>query len=132
MNNFFSMFSRADARAKRVKNARVAFNAIEFKPGDIAVDCGAHVGKVSQKLERRGAIVHAFEPNPYAFDELAARFTTSDRVHCYNQAVWDKSGSLNLYCHKNSDEDEVRFSQGSSLIKEKPNMAWFRLIYSQH
>lgn len=27
-----------------------------------------------------------------------------------------------MYCHKNSDEDEVRFAQGSSLIKEKPNV----------
>ena len=111
-----------DNRAMRVKKARKIFNAIDFQPGDIAVDCGANVGKIAQKLERRGAIVHAFEPNPYAFDELTSRFAGSTKVHCYNKAVLDRSGSLKLYCHHRSDEDEVQFSQGSSLVKDKPNV----------
>lgn len=117
----FSLIRRK-VRETRVKNARVAFNAVDLRPGDIAVDCGAHVGKISQKLERRGAIVHAFEPNPYAFQQLEKRFACSNSVHLYNKAVFDRSGSFNLYCHKNSDEDEVRFAQASSLFKEKPNV----------
>ena len=92
MSLFSLVWSRS--REKRVKDARAAFNGVTFRPGDIAVDCGAHVGKISQKLERRGAIVHAFEPNPYAFQELAARFSCAKNVHLYNKGVLDRAGFL--------------------------------------
>ena len=36
----------------------------EIRSGDIAIDCGANVGLVTEEMSRRGAIVHAFEPIP--------------------------------------------------------------------
>src|ERR1041385_8565336 len=33
-------------------------------PGDIAIDLGAHVGTITERLARTGATVHAFEPDP--------------------------------------------------------------------
>src|SRR5690348_12928173 len=42
-------------------------------PGDIAIDLGAHVGTITERLARTGATVHAFEPDPDAFAILSAQ-----------------------------------------------------------
>src|SRR5207244_820327 len=34
------------------------------RPGSVAIDVGAHVGVFAYGLARRGATVHAFEPQP--------------------------------------------------------------------
>jgi len=112
----------ANFRARRVRKARQFFNSVRFEVGDVAIDCGANVGKVTEKLVDRGATVYAFEPNPYAFERLQEKFKSNPRVFCLNQAVLDYDGEAILYFHKSSDEDEVKYSQGSSLVVEKPNV----------
>ena len=41
-----------------------------LKAGDIALDCGANVGKITVPMAQTGAAVYAFEPNPHAFAKL--------------------------------------------------------------
>ena len=96
------------------------FDAIH--PGDLVIDCGANVGIVTDILAKKGAEVHAFEPNPDAFQALSARFSNHPQVHLYPQAAMDKAGQMTLYLHLNYNRDPQRFSQGSSLIAEKRNV----------
>ena len=96
----------------------------EFRlgPGDIAIDCGANVGNVTEHLAAGGATVHAFEPNPYAFAQLAERFAGRDNIHCHPQAVLDHAGQIRLYLHVHAAENQVGWSQGSSLLATKSNV----------
>jgi len=91
-------------------------------PGDVAIDCGANVGEVTEALAWRGARVFAFEPNPFAFARLKERFRLRANVTCRQAAVGTEAGSLPLYLHVNSKEDPVHWSTGSSLLREKGNV----------
>jgi FkbM family methyltransferase len=90
--------------------------------GTLAVDCGANVGRVTARLAERGADVIAFEPNPHAYALLVERFAGNPRVCCRPQAVAARAGSARLYLHENAPSDQVGWSSGSSLLKEKPNV----------
>src|SRR3546814_4183293 len=52
--------------------------AKRLRPGDIAIDCGANVGRFTRPIAEGGATVHAFEPNPDAFAELRSEEHTSE------------------------------------------------------
>jgi FkbM family methyltransferase len=99
-----------------------ALSRIELRPGDVAIDCGANVGLVTRRLARPGVIVYAFEPNPYAFAELQARFHGRPNVHCRNQGVLDTNGAFSLYLHQFSAQAPVKWSTGSSLLANKGNV----------
>ena len=99
-----------------------ALSRIRLQPGDVAVDCGANVGLVTRRLARPGVTVYAFEPNPYAFAELQARFRGRPDVHCLNQGVLDTNGTLKLYLHHLSAQAPVKWSTGSSFLATKGNV----------
>ncbi len=115
-------------RTSAVERARhhPAFDVLG--PGDVAIDCGANVGLVTEVLANRGAEVHAFEPNPDAFELLRERCGKLSRVHLYPQAVLDAPGTLKLHLHLNYDCNRERFSKGSSLIAEKGNVSETRAV----
>jgi FkbM family methyltransferase len=92
-------------------------------PDSIAIDCGANVGTYTALMVDRGATVYAFEPNPNAFDVLAARFAGLESVHCSNAAVSDREGRASLYLHRDAGEDPVRWSTASSLLASKGNVS---------
>ena len=96
---------------------------IQLRPGDVAIDCGANVGYVTQRMARRGVTVHAFEPNPYAYAVLAKRFAANPQVHLHQQAVSDANGTLKLYLHQLSSQEPVKWSTGSSLLADKGNVS---------
>lgn len=91
-------------------------------PESIAIDCGANVGDITHMMARTGATVYAFEPNPYAFAQLAKRFANSPNVHCLNQGVWHKADTMKLFLHKEAKAGQVEFSVGSSLLPFKGNV----------
>lgn len=91
-------------------------------PGDVAIDCGANVGNVTARMASNGATVYAFEPNPYAYQVLKDRFLGVSNVHCLNKGVLDRDGMMQLYLHENAHEDQVKWSTGSSLLKNKGNI----------
>lgn len=100
----------------------------DIGPGEITVDCGAHVGRITAVLAARGAQVHAFEPNPHAFHVLAARFEGVPNVHCHQQAVATVAGRARLHLHVLADEDPVGRAVGSSLLPSKGNVSEDRFV----
>ncbi|MFH1550686.1 MAG: FkbM family methyltransferase [Planctomycetota bacterium] len=94
-----------------------------LKPGDIAIDCGANVGEVTALMAAGGAAVYAFEPNPFAFALLKKRFDGAPNVTCFNKGVWVRDETLKMYLHVRSEEDEIKWSTGSSILPFKGNVS---------
>jgi FkbM family methyltransferase len=101
-------------------NSKEVFSDIQ--PGDITIDCGANVGEVTFLMAERGAIVYAFEPNPYAFEVLKKRFEGNENVILINKGVWHKPGVLPLYLHENNDDNPEKHSVSSSILENKKNI----------
>ena len=104
------------------QKARQAFLAIPMTHQDIAIDCGANVGKITRLLARQAATIYAFEPNPYAFRVLQDNFKDAPNVHCLQKGVLDCNGVMPLYLHENAGTDQVYWSTGSSLFAGKENV----------
>ena len=87
-------------------------------PDDIAVDCGANVGDVTQLLAETGATVHAIEPDPVAFNQLSDRFINRSNVILHNFAVGVIDDELPLYTAKNRDQSSTEGSASTTLFNE--------------
>lgn len=99
---------------------RLLFDSLQ--KGEIAIDCGANVGEHTLLMAKNGATVYAFEPNPFAFKVLKENFKNWPNVIPINKGVWIFDGQMRLYFHENSDQDEVKWSSGSSLLSYKSNI----------
>ena len=77
---------------------------IEFKPGDVVIDVGANDGGTTALLRSKGAVVHAFEPQPVVFNQLLKKFAGDPGVICYESAAWIFDGVIPLYCHETLTE----------------------------
>lgn len=97
---------------------------LKIERGDLVIDCGANIGDVTSFFLRQGAAVISIEPNPYAFKVLKERFKNNKRVKCINKAVTSSNleGKIKLFFHEESPSDQIKYSTGSSLIKEKNNV----------
>lgn len=84
--------------------------------GDVLVDMGANVGDFTARLAATGATVHAWEPDPYAFDRLKARFADAPNVHLHNAAVAARAGRLRLARKAGFDTDPEKHSTASSIV----------------
>lgn len=109
-------------KAPRQRRATAAFDAVELGPDDIAIDCGANVGEVTARLAANGATVHAFEPNPIAFEALTSSTAGLDSVILHQCAVSDHDGTARLYLHRKHKRDPLGHSTGSSLSVGKHNL----------
>ncbi|MEM7295040.1 MAG: FkbM family methyltransferase [Pseudomonadota bacterium] len=87
-----------------------------LKPGDIVLDCGANVGDVSEPLVATGATVHAFEPDPFAYDQLEKRLSGHPNITLHNAAVGVNAGQLRLMRGANFDDNPKAESVKSTLI----------------
>lgn len=124
--NILAWFRRR-ASVRREKEQRPELDAFKIaaaklKPEDIAIDCGANVGKFTVMMARTGATVYAFEPNPAAFAELQKNTAEFPNVKARQAAVTTIPGPVKLFMHKWADEDPVHWSTGSSLLAEKNNV----------
>lgn len=90
----------------------------------VVIDCGANKGDITALFAKKGAQVHAFEPDPLAFRLLSERFKDQENVHCYQQAAWDRDGTRWLYFHKKKpgNEHEAALTVSSSLVQDKINI----------
>jgi FkbM family methyltransferase len=125
MNLLAWLRKRATLRRDRRKRPELdAFNAAaaQLTPDDLAIDCGANVGKFTVPMARTGAMVHAFEPNPAAFAELQRNTAAYPRVQLHHAAVTAVAGPVKLFLHKWADEDPVHWSTGSSILSGKNNV----------
>ncbi len=78
----------------------------EINPGDVVLDCGAHVGVFAARALSRGArLVVAIEPSPKNLVCLRRNFETEiqeGRVMVIPKGVWDKEDTLTLYTHEHN------------------------------
>jgi FkbM family methyltransferase len=131
MNILAWLRKRASARRERRERPELAlFNAAVARlgPGDVAIDCGANVGKFTLPLARTGATVYAFEPNPDAFAELRRATGQFPNVVLRQAAVTTAGKPVKLYLHKWAGEDPVHWSTGSSLLAGKNNVRGDRFV----
>ncbi len=87
-----------------------------LKPGDVVLDCGANLGAVTGPLAATGAIVHAYEPDPYAFGKLSEVFGAVPNVELHNAAVGVGSGTIRLMRADNFDANPKGASVKSTVI----------------
>jgi len=64
---------------------------------DVAVDCGANVGKVTRSLAETGASVIAFEPDPVVFDALKNDLDDRPNVTLRAEAVGTETSTGRLF-----------------------------------
>ncbi|TMI95105.1 MAG: FkbM family methyltransferase [Bacteroidetes bacterium] len=88
----------------------------------LVIDCGANTGDITKKFADTGATVHAFEPDPLAYEFLKKRFEKNPGVILHRQGVWDKQAEIVLYKHKDQERDEMAYTVGSSIINTKINV----------
>lgn len=88
----------------------------------VVIDCGANTGQISLFLARTGVTIYSFEPDPIAFKVLSEKSIGKKNITCYNKGVWDKNATVKLHRHNEIGNDEVDFTVGSSIIKEKKNV----------
>ena len=87
-----------------------------LKPGDVAIDCGANVGDISERLLASGADVIAFDPEPWAVEKLRARFEGAARFELLNVAVGTEDGEIQMFRAGNFDDNEKNASVKSTII----------------
>ena len=112
-------------RNRRYRPQEQAFDAAvaELAPGDVAIDCGANVGKFTVPMARTGATVHAFEPNSVAFAELRKATAHLPNVTCHHAALATAPGEVKLYMHKRAKDDPLLRSVSSSVVTDKSNVS---------
>jgi len=96
--------------------------ALHLLPGEVAIDLGANVGKMTRRMAGPGVTVYAYEPDPYAFKVLSNTFKEKEGIVCINKAVSDHSGMAKLYFDSRVKENKVEWSIRSSLLVDKPAM----------
>lgn len=93
-----------------------------LRPGDVVFDCGANVGDITEPLSKTGSHVHAFEPDPYAFEKLQMRVGGLANVTLYNAAVGPKAGTIQLMRAANFDDNPKGGSVKSTIISGGRNI----------
>lgn len=116
---FFRLIYYKFLRSKEYKN----FHNLNLNENSIVLDLGANVGKITQcLLDLYNCNIYCYEPNNYAFEILKNRFRENKKVIIFNKAVGKDDGKNYLYYHHLHDENPVKYSTGSSLLKEKNNI----------
>jgi FkbM family methyltransferase len=87
-----------------------------LKPGDLAVDCGANMGVVTERLAATGADVVAFEPDPFAFKILEQSFANTPHVTLINAAVGVGFGTVRLMRADNFGDNPEGASVKSTIL----------------
>ena len=91
-----------------------------IRPGDVVIDAGAHIGRVSVLFAERGAQVLAFEPHPHAFAALSLTSRDQPNIRPINKAVADGNGTAPLYFHRRGRG--LAWSESASLMRQKRNV----------
>jgi FkbM family methyltransferase len=87
------------------------------RPGDIVLDCGAHIGTyVKTALDAGAEKVVAIDPSPEALECLRLNFakeTASGRVIIYPKGVWDEEKQLVLFANGNGAAGDSFVTEGT-------------------
>ena len=118
---WYKLRRRSRNARKHAAKARFGAALAALKPGDVCIDCGANIGTMALRMAERGAIVHAFEPDPDAFAALKLNVAGSDSVILHNAAVGTSSEPIKLFRGARC-VDGGAVSVGSSTVANKKNV----------
>lgn len=88
--------------------------------GDICLDLGANVGLFTAEMAKRGCEVHAYEPDPMAFEELVKNVGHLPNVTLHNQAVAATAGTFRLRRSRHFAERPLASTTMSSIVLSNP------------
>jgi FkbM family methyltransferase len=89
-------------------------------PDDLCLDLGANVGLFSQAMAARGCKVHAYEPDPVAWDLLVRNVGHLPNVTLHNCAVAATAGTYRLRRSRDFAADPVEATTMSSIVLTDP------------
>ncbi len=78
-----------------------------YLPNRRAIDIGANIGNISEKLLEAGYEIYAFEPFPAVFETLKYRFDASNQFHSYPIAVGSIDETREFYLAQDKTEENV-------------------------
>lgn len=84
-----------------------------FLPDRVALDIGAHVGRVSERLLKIGCEVFAFEPHLPTFEKLRHNLDGAAKFHAFPLALASHDATMNLHlatAPPGSNSDPTLFS----------------------
>lgn len=97
----------AEVVAGEVGSGAYDFSDIDFQPGDVVVDVGAHVGIVSIYLAKRHPFlrIYSYEALPPVFEELQRNLVRNQvtNVEAFNLALSGDGGPVQLVAHLGSN-----------------------------
>lgn len=87
---------RGLARRAGILGATYFLPLIDFRPGDVVVDCGANVGELKYWFELNDLAVEyiGIEPSPLEYRCLVENVAPSA---AFNVGLWDRDGELDFY-----------------------------------
>lgn len=83
----------------------------------LCIDCGANVGTVTLKMAATGAIVHAFEPDPWSYSRLETATKQLKNVRLHRKAVGARTGWIDLFRSREFSSSPEAASLASSIMK---------------
>ncbi len=101
-------------------------DAVELRPGDVVLDCGANVGVYTRTALDAGArLVVAIEPAAENLECLRRNFaaeSAAGRVVIYPKGVWDRDDYLTLHVdpHNSAADSFLIERQGSRGVERVP------------
>ncbi len=108
-----------------VKNENISKAYLKkFLPDNpVIVDCGAHNGSDSVQLARlfRKATIHSFEPVPGLFKMLLINSKPYNAISCYQLALADKSGYMDLYISEGASNASSSLLEPIQHLQDHPD-----------
>ena len=100
---------------------------IDFRPGDVVVDCGANVGELKYYfLENDLAVEYiGIEPSPLEFSCLERNVAPSQAL---NVGLWDREGELDFYVSSQMADSSLIEPPGYDEIIKVPTRRLDRLL----
>ena len=89
-----------------------------LRPGDVCIDCGAHIGDVALPLAATGAEVHAFEPEPRFFQKLADASADTPNLIVHQAAVGIKNGEARFFRSTAASKRPAKRATGGTLVAQ--------------
>lgn len=127
----YKTLSQFPGKIGRSYSEKVAIRATEWRfedalrdtAGLTAIDLGANIGEYTQMLAEFAKYVHAFEPDPWALQQLRSNTAHLNNVDIVPAAAGAEPGIVKLFRHPDFSDDPIMNSQSSSIVASKNNIS---------